>query len=81
MQLRTVLEESDVFQMSAHIWNLDESGLQDVFQSRRAVGEKGKVLYQLQAAEKGDTTTIVPVFNAVGTLATVTCLIRPHSAA
>ena len=70
------MEDCYIFQRPTHIWNLDESGLQDVFQSRRAVGETGKPLYQLQATEKGDTTTIVPVFNAVGTVATVMVIFK-----
>jgi len=74
--LKGLMEDCDIFQRPTHIWNLDESGLQDVFQSRRAVGETGKPLYQLQAAEKGDTTTIVPVFNAVGTVATVMVIFK-----
>jgi len=74
--LGALLEECDVSQMPAHIWNLDESGLQDVFHSRRAVGETGKTLYQLQAGEKGDTTTVVPVFNALGTVATLMVIFK-----
>ena len=48
------------------IWNLHESGLQDVFASKRAIGETGRSLYQVKAGEKRDTTTVLPVFNALG---------------
>jgi len=35
-----------------------------------------RLLNSWQAAEKGDTTTIVPVFNAVGTVATVMVIFK-----
>jgi len=75
-QLKQVLMNANVLNMPEFIWNLDESGLQDVFQSKRAIGESGRQLYQVQAAEKGDTTTIVPVFNAVGTVASLMVIFK-----
>lgn len=75
-ELKQVLMNANVLNMPEFIWNLDESGLQDVFQSKRAIGESGRQLYQVQAAEKGDTTTIVPVFNAVGTVASLMVIFK-----
>ena len=75
-ELEQILMKANVLNMPKFIWNLDESGLQDVFQSKRAIGESGKQLYQVQAGEKGDTTTIVPVFNALGTIATLLVIFK-----
>ena len=75
-ELERMLKNANVLNMPAFLWNLDESGLQDVFQSKRAIGESGKQLYQVQAGDKGDTTTIVPVFNALGTVATLMVIFK-----
>ena len=75
-ELKAVLDKNNVIDSPTHLWNVDESGLQDVFQSKRAVGETGKQLYQVQSGEKGDTTTVIPVFNAVGTIATLMVIFK-----
>lgn len=65
-EYRQLVQKLNISDSPSHIWNLDESGLQDVFEAKRAVGEKGVPLYQVTAGERGDTTTILPVFNAIG---------------
>jgi len=75
-ELKLMFTNTNVLNKPEFIWNLDESGLQDVFKSNRAVGERGVQLYQVQAGEKGDTTTIVPVFNAFGTVATLMVIFK-----
>ena len=65
-EYKELVEKLNISDSPSHIWNLDESGLQDVFQAKRAVGQKGVPLYQVTAAEKGDTTTVLPIFNAMG---------------
>jgi len=50
----------------ANIWNVDETGVQDHFIPKCVLSEKGKDSYQLTAGEKGETTTIVAGFNALG---------------
>jgi len=60
-----LVQKLNISDLPSHIWNLDESGLQDVFEAKRAVGEKGVPLYQVTAGERGETTTVLPVFNAV----------------
>lgn len=50
----------------SHIWNLDETGLQDHFLSAKAVGEKGQPCFQITSGEKGETTTVLASFNAAG---------------
>ena len=52
----------DIKESPSRIWNLDESGFQDHFVPKKAVGEKGLPLYQV----KGETVTVLPVFNALG---------------
>jgi len=65
-EYKELVEKLNVHDSPCHIWNLDERGLQDVFEAKRAVGQKGVPLYQVTAGEKGYTTTVLPVFNAVG---------------
>jgi hypothetical protein len=56
-------------EVPSHIWNCDETGLVDHFERRRAVGTVGEPCYQITANEKGETTTVLACFNAVGTYA------------
>lgn len=65
-EYKQLVDRLNISDLPSHIWNLDESGLQDVFEAKRAVGQKGVPLYQVTAGEKGETTTILPVFNAMG---------------
>ena len=60
----------------SHIWNCDESGLQDVFVASKVVGEKGKPSYQVTSAEKGETVTVLAGFNAVGQYTPLLVLFR-----
>ena len=53
--------------MPNHFWNVVETGLQDYFVPQKVLGEVGKPCYQTKATEKGETTTIVAAFNAMGT--------------
>jgi len=56
-------------QMFPHTYGMQTNvECQDVFEAKRAVGESGKPLYQVKASEKGETTTVLPVFNATGTV-------------
>lgn len=61
-----LLKELNITDVPSHIWNCDESGLQDHFCSTRVVGEVGKPCVEITAGEKGETTTVLAAFNAVG---------------
>jgi len=61
-----VMNKLDIKELPSHVWNLDESGFRDHFVPKKAVGEKGQPLYQVTGGEKGETVTVLPVFNAVG---------------
>lgn len=63
--------EADVDQlgirgMPNHYWNVDESGLHDYFITHKVLAEAGKPCYQSTASEKGETTTVVAAFSAMG---------------
>ena len=60
------LEELQIKDVPSHIWNADESGLQDYYVSQSVVGVKGKACYEINPGEKGETTTLLATFNAVG---------------
>jgi hypothetical protein len=64
----SLLTELNISDCPSHIWNTDESGLQTHFSSERVVAPKGKLCYEVNPSEKGETTTIVAsaIFNAVG---------------
>lgn len=49
-----------------HIWNCDETGLQDHFLSSRVVAEVGGPCFEVTAGEKGETTTCLASLNAAG---------------
>ncbi|KAL2097809.1 hypothetical protein ACEWY4_007016 [Coilia grayii] len=64
---RALLNDLGIQDVPCHLWNTDESGLQDHFISKKVVGATGKACFQVTAGEKGETVTIVAGFNAVGT--------------
>ena len=68
-QYEKTLDDLQIKECPAHIWNTDESGLQDHFVSASVIAEKGKPCYEVNPAEKGETTTVLATFNAVGTYA------------
>lgn len=49
-----------------HIWNCDETGLQDHFLSTRVVAEAGLPCFEITAGEKGETSTCLSSINAGG---------------
>ncbi|KAJ8396808.1 hypothetical protein AAFF_G00014070 [Aldrovandia affinis] len=49
-----------------HIWNYDETGLQDHFISTRVVAEVGSPCFEVTGGEKGETTTCLASHNAAG---------------
>jgi len=68
-QYEKTLDELQIKECPSHIWNTDESGLQDHFVSASVIAEKGKPCYEVNPSEKGETTTVLATFNAVGTYA------------
>jgi len=64
--LEARVDELGIRNMPARFWNVDESGLQDYSVPNRVVGAVGKPCYQSTSTERGETTTIVAAFNAVG---------------
>ena len=59
-------DELGIADLPAHIWNTDETRLQDHFVSDKVVAEKGRPCYEINASEKGETSTVLATFNAVG---------------
>ena len=59
------LEELQMKDIPSHIWNVDESGLQDYYVSLSLFGVKGNPCYEINPGEKGKTTTVLATFNAV----------------
>ena len=49
-----------------NIWNIDESGLQDVPKSQKVIGVKGERAFQTVSGEKGETSTVVTYISAGG---------------
>ena len=63
------LNDLQIKDCPSHVWNTDETGLQDHFMSQSVVAAKGKPCYEINPGEKGQTTTVLATFNAVGTYA------------
>ncbi|CAM4555686.1 unnamed protein product [Leuciscus chuanchicus] len=66
-QYESLLIELGIDGTPSHIWNCDESGLQDQFSSTKVVGQVGQPCVEVCAGEKGETTTCLAAFNAEGT--------------
>ena len=61
-----LLTSLSIKDLPSHIWNLDETGLQDHFLTSNAVGERGQPCFQITSGERGETTTVLVSFNAAG---------------
>ena len=49
-----------------HIWNTDESGVQDVPKEERVIGVTGEKAHTMSPKEQGETTTLLTFANACG---------------
>jgi len=70
-KFEAAVDQLGIRNMPSQYWNVDETGLQDYFVPQKVVGEVGKPCYQSTAGEKGETTTVVAAFNAMG------CYVKP----
>ena len=52
--------------MPRNIWNLDETGVQNIHKAESVVAPVGLPSYNLTAVEKGETSTVVAIMNAYG---------------
>ena len=60
------LTELGIKDVPSHIWNCDETGVQDHFLSANVISEVGSACYEVTSGEKGETTTALASFNAAG---------------
>ena len=74
--LEKVLGELNIRDVPCHMWNCDETGLQEHFVQGRVTGEKGQPCYQLTANEKAETTTVLACFNATGKFCPPTVILK-----
>jgi len=68
-EYKNLLKTLGIKDNPSHIWKCDESGLVDHFKQRKALGSAGAPCYQITANERGETTTVLACFNAIGTYA------------
>ena len=61
------LSSLDVKDNPRHLWNFDETGMQNIHDTKKVVGLTGKQAYNVTAMEKGVTSTYLAGINAVGT--------------
>jgi len=71
-----LLEELYVKDLPSHLWNCDETGLQEHFVKGRVISETGEPCYQITKSEKGETTTVLACFNACGTYCPPTVIFK-----
>ncbi|XP_061106950.1 uncharacterized protein LOC133134685 [Conger conger] len=66
-EYKTLLNELGLEDIPSHLWSCEESGLQDDFTPRQVVSTAGKPCHDVTAGHRGETTTVLAAFNAVGT--------------
>ena len=53
-----MLDDNGIKNMPSELWNCDESGLQDNFNIAKVIATVGQPCYQINAGEKGQTSTV-----------------------
>ena len=61
-----LLKRLGVRDLPRQIWNLDETGVQNIHKADEVVGIVGAPTYNVTALEKGETSTVVAIMNAFG---------------
>lgn len=65
-RVKGLITELGIEDLPVHIWNCDETGLQDHFVSARVVAEVGSLCFEITANEREETTTLLACLNAAG---------------
>ncbi|KAF3856780.1 hypothetical protein F7725_017503 [Dissostichus mawsoni] len=63
---KDTIETLGLKNVPGHIWNCDETGLQDHLLSTRVVAEVGAPCFEVTGGEKGQTTTCLACINTAG---------------
>jgi len=66
-QYGELLEKLAIKDNPSHLWNFDETGMQNIHSAQRVVALTGQQAYNVTALEKGETSTYLAGINAVGT--------------
>ena len=61
-----IITDLGIQDVPSHLWNCDETGLQDHFVSSRVVSPVGSPCFEVTANEQGRTTTLLASLNAAG---------------
>ena len=64
--LLEVLNDNEIIGHPERIWNTDETGLQDVFESGDVVASSKGRVFNITGRERGETTTLLSVISAAG---------------
>ena len=62
----SLLRKLGVEDSPGHLWNIDETRMQNIHDAKRVVGLAGEHVYNITAMEKGETSTYLAGINAVG---------------
>lgn len=62
-----LLEKLGIKNNPSHLWNFDETGMQNIRNAQRVVALTGQQAYNVTALEEGETSTCLAGINAVGT--------------
>jgi hypothetical protein len=65
-EYRELVTKFGIKDVPSHLWNMDETGCQNIQKADCAVGVVNKPSYNLTALEKGETSMAVVTINAVG---------------
>jgi len=61
-----LLNRLSIRDLTRQIWNLDETGVQNIHKADEVVGIVGSPTYNITALEKGETSTVLAMINAFG---------------
>jgi hypothetical protein len=64
--LHSIMTEHNFYERPQAIWNCDESGLQDVFESDDVLAATSGRVFSIAARERGETMTLLSVASAAG---------------
>ena len=63
-KFHSMVETLGIKDMPSHLWNIDETGCQNIHKADQVVGVMGEPTYNITALEKGETSTALVTINA-----------------
>ena len=65
-KFHSMVETLEINDTPSHLWNIDETGCQNIHKADQVVGVMGEPTYNITALEKGETSTALVTITACG---------------